>query len=205
MGFLAQNPMNTSRQAPINAVPVSAAAQNPIGLSPLFGRPGWNYVNVTQTPVKGPQPKLSVGSGRTGDSSLPGNAAALPGYLSDNSYFPSEFEYESVHNPSGRLNIPRSIGVGSDGISMLGTYRAHENVQADRFFTQNRSAPSWQQMAFPPDNRNILAYQQVRKYQLNSLTQQARPLSQNDYFVGYQVNPSIQGAIGQSTLGNLGG
>lgn len=202
--FLAQNPFNNTAGVASNPIPVSQSASAPIGLSPLFGRPqAATYVTVTQTPVKGPQPRLSIGSGHTGNTSLPGNAPSLPGYLSDNSYFPVEFEYQASHNPNTKINIPRSIGIGNDGLDMLGTYRAHENVQADRFFNQNRSAANWQQMSFPPDNRNILAYQQVRKYQVNSLIQQARPLSQNDYFVGYQVNPSVQAAIGQSTLGSL--
>src|SRR5260221_9157151 len=61
--------------------------------NPMFGRPAWTYVQTMAGPVRGPQPRLAKGSGRTGDPSLPGNAASLPGYLSDNQYEPSTFAY----------------------------------------------------------------------------------------------------------------
>lgn len=180
-------------------------AQNVLATNPIFGRPRWTYTRVQAGPVRGPQPKLARGSGRTGDTALPGNASGLPGYLSDNEYFPTTYTYDPTNNPSFYGKYPRSINVGDDGLHALNpTYRAHDFTPADRFTNHMRRAANWQVMEYPPTYRNLLAWQQVQRYRVGSFTLSARPLEQNDYFLGYQVDPRIQQALGQSTLGYMG-
>jgi hypothetical protein len=175
-----------------------------IGTDPLFGRPTWSYVGIMAGPVRGPQPKLAQGSGRTGDPSLPGNAVQLPGYLSDNAYFPTLFPYDPVNQPAFQRRLPRTINTGDNGRSLVGTYEPHDVTIGQRFLPQIRQAPNWQVMEYPPNFRNLLAWQQVQRYRVNSFTLSARPLSPNDYFLGYQVNPDVAQNIGQSTLGYMG-
>jgi len=170
----------------------------------FFGRPIWTYTNVIRGPNRGPTPHLAQGSGRTGASSLPGNAPSLPGYLSDNAYFPSLYGYDLQERDSFLQRIPRTISVGSDGRELVGTYKAHDFTPGQRELSQMRQATNWQQMTFPPDFRNLLAYQQVMKYRVNSITLMARPLDSSNYFLGYQVDPRIQAAIGGSNLGYMG-
>lgn len=178
--------------------------QNPIASNPMFGRPIWTYTRVQPGPVRGPQPRLARGSGRTGDPALPGNSSQYPGYLSDNEYLPTLFPYDPVNQPTFQKKIPRTIGTGDDGEVVLGTYRAHDFTPGQRFLGHTRQAANWQVMEYPPDFRNLLAYQQVARYRVMSYTLQARPLQANDYFLGYQVNPQIQAMIGQTNLGYMG-
>jgi hypothetical protein len=188
----------------LSQAPLPTAAQNPITTNPMFGRPGWTYISIQQGPVRGPQPRLARGSGRTGDPSLPGNAAMLPGYLSDNEYLPTLFTYDPVDKPGRLLRPPKTINVGTDGRDEVGTYKPHDFTPGQRFLHHMRQAANWQVMEFPPNYRQLLQWQQVRKYQINSFTLQARPLAASDYFLGYQINPQVAAAIGQSTFGNLG-
>jgi hypothetical protein len=199
--FFAHNPLNSASSVPATSLPVARAASAPIGLDPLFGRPKWTYVNILKSPVFGPDPRLAKGTGRTGDPALPGNSPQLPGYLSDTAYFPSLDDYAPVHEENNALKVPKSIGTGDDGRQLVGTYVPHDFTPAQRFFQQNRSAYNWQVQSFPPNTRNLLYYQQVQKYNLASVVQQARPLGPNNYFLGYQVDPAIQAAIGQTGNG----
>lgn len=203
----AQNPFNqggASGSPPRIGLQLSAT-QNQIIANPMFGRPIWSYIKVAPGAVRGPQPRLAQGTGHTGDPSLPGNAARLPGYLSDQQYEPVEFTYAPPNDPRFQARLPRTINVGDDGLHALNpTYRAHENVQADRWQAINRKAEMWEVMEFPPGPRNLLAWQQVQKYRLMTLTLQARPLTQDNYFLGYQVQPQVQANIGQTTLGYMG-
>lgn len=180
------------------------AVNQALAANPLFGRPIWSYVNVQRGPVIGPQPRLALGSGRTGDPALPGNASSLPGYLSDNEYLPSMFDYQPSPRDSFMMRLPRSINVGSDGRELVSTVKPHDFVGADRFNHQMRRTADWQQLAFPPTYRNLLAYQQARRYVLQSYTLMARPLSQSNYFLGYTIDPQVAGQIGGSGLGTLG-
>lgn len=184
--------------------PLTLAAFNPIQTNPMFGRPTWTYTQVIPGPVRGPQPRLAQGSGQTGPSSLPGNASSLPGYLSDNNYEPTLFTYDSVDRQNFLQPIPKSIPTAQDGRDIVGTYQPHKFTPATRNFNHMRSAANWQVMEYPPNYRNLIAWQQVQRYRVNSFTAQARPLAQSDYFVGYQINPNIAANIGQSTLGTMG-
>jgi hypothetical protein len=164
----------------------------------------WSYIKVNNAPVAGPQPRLAQGSGRTGDVGLPGNAASLPGYLSDNMYQPEGLDYMTSVRESYLNRIPASIGVGDDGLHALNpTYRAHEVKVADRFNHQMRQANSWQNMAYPPSYRNLLQYAQVQKYQVYTNTLSPRILPKNNYFLGYQMTEDMATQIGGSSLGSL--
>lgn len=172
------------------------------GNSPLFGRPGWTYINVVDGPRQGPTPRLAQGTGRTGSPDLR-NMGALPnGYLSANDYRPDPYDYSPPTQPAFTKHLPRSIGVGDDGFHALGgTYKAHDYTIGT--YTQNhyRSSANWQQMAFPPTNRQLASYQQVAKYNLYNQVASARPLSQNNYFLGYAIDPTQAGAYGGSGMG----
>lgn len=173
--------------------------------NPMFGRPLWTYVHTMAGPVRGPQPRLAQGSGHTaGAHALPGNSSQLPGYMVDQQYFPSTFSYDPVHSDKFQGFIPRTISTGDDGRSVVGTYKPHDFTPAQRFFSSWRSAASWQVYEYPPDFRNLLAWQQVQKYRATSFTQSARPLDSANYFLGYQVNPQISAQMGQGTLGYMG-
>jgi hypothetical protein len=178
--------------------------QNVQATNPMFGRPTWTYVNVVRGPARGPQPRLSVGTGHTGDASLPGNAPQLPGYLSDNRYEPSTFTYDPVNKPGFEMKIPRSINTGTNGRDVVGTYEPHDITIGQRWNHQMRQAANWQVMEYPPNFRNLLAWQQVRKYRVQSLTLSPRPLDSANYFLGYQINPAIAAAIGQGQMGYMG-
>ena len=173
--------------------------------NPLFGRPIWTYTRVVQGPARGPQPKLAQGSGRTGEPASPGQASPLPGFLSSNEYRPVTFEYQPLNNPVFSARVPRSIAAGTNGRDIVGTYNPHEYHSADRFLHQLRSAAEWQQLAFPPTYRNLLAWQQVQRYRVQSYARSAQLLPQSNYFLGYQVSPQVQANIGQNTYGQLGG
>jgi hypothetical protein len=204
--LLTSNPLNNVPATPQSGLPVTQAASDPIGLNPLFGRPNWTYVTTVPTPVTGPSPRLAVGTGRTGDPALPGNSAQLPGYLSDQQYFPSVGEYAPVYQERFTLPIPKQVGNGENGRQMVSTYEPHAFTPGTRMFNQYRSATNWQEQAFPPSGRELLSYQMVQKYQVQNSIARARPLAQNNYFLGYQLDPSIAGEIGNgSGNGSLGG
>lgn len=164
----------------------------------------WAYTTIQAGPVRGPQPRLAQGSGHTGGTALPGNAPQLPGYLADNEYFPNVFEYQNKRQEEFIKRIPRTIGTGNDGVELVGTYRAHDWTPADRQLQITRSSEAWQVMEYPPDVRNLLAWQQVMRYRVNSLTLSPRVLDQSQYFLGYQVSSSVAGDIGQTGLGSMG-
>lgn len=172
--------------------------------NPMFGRPTWTYTNVVRGPVAGPQPRLAQGTGRTGAPSATGTAAQLPGYMSDNSYQPSPFTYHPVYRASFEELIARTIASGETGRELVGTYQPYDVTVGQRFNHQMRRAENWQIMAYPPTFRNTIGWQQVQKYRVSSTTIAARPLSANGYFLGYQVQPEVQGQIGQNTLGYMG-
>jgi hypothetical protein len=129
----------------------------------------------------------------------------LPGYLSDNQYFPVLNTYDATNKPAFMQRIPKFIPDGENGRELVGTYQPHDFTPGERRFDHMRQAASWQVQEYPPNFRNLLQWQQVRKYRVLSLTSQARPLQSSDYFLGYQINPQISAQIGQSTLGSLGG
>lgn len=164
----------------------------------------WSYTTVQAGPVRGPQPRLAQGSGLTGDPASPGTAAYLPGYMSDQEYFPTTFEYDTDYRPDFQEVIPRSIHTGENGREMVGTYEPHDFTPAVRQLSHMRQADYWQVQDFPPNVRNLLAWQQVQRYRVNSLTLSPRPLDQSQYFLGYQINPQVASAIGQSGLGSMG-
>src|SRR5215469_11631106 len=100
-----------------------ATTNQAIAANPLFGRPQWSYVDVQRGPVRGPQPRLAQGTGRTAASHAPpGNAATLPGYLTDQEYEPSAFDYGPSDRESFLARIPPTINVGDNGRSIVGTY-----------------------------------------------------------------------------------
>lgn len=177
-----------------------------LAANPLFGRPIWSYININRGPVAGPQPRLAKGSGRTGKPGYPGAGTQLPGYMSDNEYTPTVFTYDPVENPIRQKRLHPSLPVPGkdDGLRALNPPTlAHQVAIGNRFNHQMRSSYNWQTMEFPVNFRNLLSYQLARKYAVNSLVQQARPLPQSNYFFGYQVNPQQIDRYNQSTLGVL--
>lgn len=172
--------------------------------NPMFGRPTWTYVQVQRGPVRGPQPRLAQGTGLTGDPELPGNAATLPGYLSDYEYEPTFFDFSPSDRESFLARIPPTILTGTNGRDEVGTYQPHDFTPGRRFLNHMRRAYNWQDMSYPPSFRNLLAWQQVARYNLQSYTLSARPLTSANYFLGYQIQSEVAGQIGQSTLGYMG-
>lgn len=187
------------------------AVTQAIQANPLFGRPPtYTRTDVVRAPIRGPQPRLAKGTGRTGQPSFPGTQATLGGYVSDNAYYPTTFTYDPIENPIRTKRIAATIPLPGtdDGLHALNpTYRAHDFSTGNRFNHQMRSAYNWQVMEFPPDFRNLLAFQLVRKYLLDTVTIQARPLAQSNYFLGYNVQLQDADKLGLmgGGMGSMGG
>jgi hypothetical protein len=173
--------------------------------NPLYSRNA--YTTVYNSPVLGPMPQVTRNLG-TGHSALgatpPGQTPLLPGYVTQNEYQPSLDEYQPALNETFEAELPRTINVGTNGRELVGTYEPHDWVQADRFNHQLRSAPNWQIMSFPPGYRQLLQWQQVMRYQVQSQTIAPRPIRQSDYFLGYVTDPSVAAKLGGNTLGYMG-
>lgn len=189
---------------------LNADVAQAIRANPLFGRPApYTRTDVVRSPVRGPQPRLAQGTGRTGAAAFPGTQAGLPAYVSDYEYFPTVFTYDPVENPNRQKRIAATLATPGtdDGLHALNpTYRAHDFSMGGRFNHQMRSAYNWQVQEFPVNFRNLLGFQYVRKYLLDSITLQARPLSQSNYFLGYQVQPRDAQKLGLmgGGMGTLG-
>lgn len=168
----------------------------------LFGRPA-NYTDIVRGPTQGPSARTAPGTGRTG-APTGGTGAQLPGYVSDNQYEPTLFQYQPRARQDFLYRPPQTFPAASDGKELLGTYRAHDFVIGQRFNHQMRAAANWQVIAFPDRFRDLNQWQQVQKYRVLSATLSARPLTQENYFLGYQVDPKIAAQIGQSNLGYMG-
>lgn len=169
-----------------------------------FGRPGWSYVDVVRGPVRGPQPRLAKGTGRTGRPAASGTGPQLPAYLSDNDYRPSPFSYQPRVNESFLQIVPRTINTGNNGRELVGTYQPHDFIPGQRFNHQMRRAENWQVQEYGPGFRSTQAWQQVQLYRVMSNTRSAHVLASSQYFLGYQVQPEVSSQIGQNTLGYMG-
>jgi hypothetical protein len=124
--------------------------------------------------------------------------------MTDNEYTPSLDEYAPSWSAVFEAPVPRTIHQGTNGRDIVGTYQPHDNFIATRMLPSLRHAANWQQMAYPPNYRNLLAWQQVQRYKLQYTTLSARPLNSSNYFLGYQIDPSIAANIGQTGLGYMG-
>lgn len=216
-GVAAQTPQIASigvgPQGAVRQQYIPYTTPGPNANTPLFGRPGFHYTSAQPAWRTGPAPKLSPGTGSTSSSAIRDNRALgfqPAGYATQQHMPMQQFDYTPATDPTYDVGdtptkkfktLPRTIDVGIDGFSIVGTYRAHDFTPADRFFKQGRSASNWQDMSFGPNYRLLLPYQQVARYNLYNSIQMARPLSPNNYFLGYQTQPGIAsqlgGALGQ--------
>lgn len=175
--------------------------------NPLFGRPGITYTPRVSNSQAGPLPKMSVGSGQTGQASNRSTAGFVPaGHISVvEDYQPVGLDNEPYQvDTFTRPNVPpKTINAGTNGRELVGTYEPHDFTPAQRFFQQWRAAQLWMSPVFGPSWRNLLVWQQVAKYNLYNAMAQSRPLSQTDYFAGY-VTPDNVGVQG-SGMGVSGG
>jgi len=168
--------------------------------------PRSNYQTSSNPQVFGPVSKLGYGTGRTGKSSPKGLQALLPGYASVYEYFPSLFGYYPKFRRNYNLDVPKSINTGNDGIELVGTYRAHDFVIGQRFFSHMRRAPYWQIQEYPPDFRNLLEALKVERFRTESRVIMAKPINTQNYFLGYVTNPTTAHRLGTSAtgMGSLG-
>lgn len=168
--------------------------------------PRSNYQTASNPQVPGPVSKLGYGTGRTSGKASPGTQTVLPGYASVYAYFPTLFGYYPRYRRNFTVLPPKSIGTGDDGVELVGTYRAHDFVIGQRFFSHMRRAPYWQIQEYPPTFRSLLEALKVERFRTESRTVMARPLMTQNYFMGYITNPSTAERIGVSGagLGSLG-
>lgn len=171
----------------------------------LFGPSIYTYTAIARGPNIGPLPRLAQAGLNNTQTNVAGTNVNTPSYAIQEDYKPDTFEYGPSYNPSTFLRPPTSIGVGSNGRELVGTYEPHDNTLARYTYNQNRRATNWQQQSFPPHFRPLLQYQQVMQYQIQNMRQSATPIAQNNYFFGYQVTNTVQSQIGQNALGSLGG
>jgi hypothetical protein len=165
-----------------------------------------NYQSSSNPQVPGPVSKLGYGTGRTGQRGIPGTAAMIPGYAQVYSYFPSFFGNYPRYRRNFQLDIPKHHEAASDGLEVVGTYRAHEFLVGQRFFSHMRRAAYWQIQEYPPNFRNLLEALKVERFRTESRTVMARPLTTQNYFMGYMTNPSTAARLGTSSsaFGSLG-
>lgn len=167
----------------------------------LLGYPGWRYVSVQTSPRLGPTPRLAQGSGQTGGPDNRSDGTQYGGYLSDSAYFPAPLDYSPETSGNFRAVIPPSVGLGVNGRELMGTYQPHDFTPARYEQHQRRSAENWQVMSYPANWRNLLGAQQAAKYNLYNQVALARPLAQNDYFLGYQMTLSDAASLGVTGMG----
>ncbi len=193
---MVQNPIYFGYTAPgssnANTLDSANAGQRYIDL--------WSTLQVLRGPSRGPTPQLAKGK-PSGVEALPGNAATLPGYLTENDYRPNVFDYQPDYRNNKLLHIPRGLSVGDNGRSVVGTYEPHDFTPGQRAFTQNRAAANWEIMSFPPNYRNLLAFQYARTYALQNVIVQARPMAKSNYFLGYTVDPAVAQQLSGTSLG----
>lgn len=178
--------------------------------NPLFGRPGVTYTAQFTPPQAGPLPKMSVGSGQTGGTANRSTAGFVPaGHIAVvEDYQPVGLDNEPFQvDTFTRPNMPpKTIGVGTNGRELVGTYEPHDFTPAQRFIQQWRAAHMWMSPVYGPSWRNLLVWQQVAKYNLYNALAQSRPVSQSDYFAGYITpdNVNLQGSGMGASGGTLG-
>lgn len=187
---------------PIAAPPFGTLHANVI--SPLFGRPGFAYATWKPQGRIGPTLKGAPGTGQTGVSA-DRSRGFVPAAFASVQHMPmQQFDYsppnDSVYDvgtvPKPYAVQPRTIRFGTNGRDLVGTYEPHDFTPADRFFKQGRSAFSWQDYSFGPEYRWLQPQQQVARYNLYNQVGLSRPLSPNNYFLGYQMQPAIAQQIG---------
>ena len=156
--------------------------------------------------IPGPVSKLGYGTGRTGRTAPPGNQVNIPGYASVYEYFPNFFGYYPRYRRNFQLEIPKHGQAANDGIEVVGTYRAHDFTIGQLFFSHMRRAPYWQVQEYPPNFRSLLEALKVERFRTESRTIMARPLTTQNYFLGYVTNPTTAKRLGVSNagLGSLG-
>lgn len=167
----------------------------------LLGKPGWSYQAVNTSPKMGPVPRMAQGSGQTAAPDVRQDGTQYGGFLSNQEYQPAPFDYEPGQTDNFLARIDKRGVGGVDGLALVGTYRAHDFTVAEYEQHNRRSADNWQVMSYPPNWRKLLGAQQVAKYNLYNQVAMARPLQQNDYFLGYQMTLAQNAGVGGYSLG----
>lgn len=183
------------------AIPPFVGAQS---YPALLGRPVGSYVSVMSAPQYGPTPHLARGVGISGAiaNSNANGGASLPAYVdSQHGYQPAPMDYSPPTNEGWMRRIPKTSNLGVNGRDMVSTYEPHDFTVAEYEPRQWRSSALWEVLSYPSTWRNLLGPQLVQKYQLQQYVTQARPLAQNDYFLGYQINPALSQQLGSGGAG----
>jgi hypothetical protein len=164
------------------------------------------YQSASNPQVPGPVSKLGYGTGRTGIKGEPGSQVVVPGYAQVYEYFPSFFGHYPRYRRNFTILPPKITPAANDGLELVGTYRAHDFIMGQRFFSHMRRAPYWQIQEYPPNFRNLLEALKVERFRTESRTVMARPLSTQNYFLGYVTNPDTARRLGTSSsaFGSLG-
>lgn len=169
--------------------------------------PRSNFQNAANPQMPGPVSKLGYGSGRTGNSPLPGSQTIIPGYSQVYYYQPSLFGYYPKYRRNFQFLPPRETPEsGGNGRDLVSTIEPHDFTPAQRQFSHMRRAANWQVQEYPPDFRNLLEALKVERFRTESRTVAARPLLSTDFFLGYQVNPATAQSLGYGgvSMGVLG-
>lgn len=156
------------------------------------------YQSSANPQVPGPVSKLGYGTGRTGSR---GASVMIPGYAQVYEYFPTFFGYYPRYRRNFQLLPPKITPAANDGVELVGTYRPHDFTPGQRFFSHMRRAPYWQIQEYPPNFRNLLEALKVERFRTESRTIMARPLSTQNYFMGYMTNPTTAARLGTSSSG----
>jgi hypothetical protein len=159
------------------------------------------YTSVMTSPRIGPQARLSYGSGATGGRDVRADGTQYGGFLAENDYQPAPMDYAPGTSGNYLARIPASVGIGDNGRSVVGTYQPHDFTIAQYMQYNRRSSANWQDMTYPANWRNLVGAQQVSKYNLYNQVGLSRPLAQNDYFLGYQMQLSDARGLGQVGMG----
>lgn len=199
-------PAPTAQQTAGSAAPMPDLPTIVQSLTPSITRSNWVYLNMLPPVQGGPTPHLAQGTGRTGRPDSRNTGFVPGGYLARSDYSPSPMDYTPRTRVRFLQRIPKTISQGIDGLAAMNpTYRAHDFTMASYMPEMSRSAANWQVMSFAANSRNLLARQQVAKYNIYNQIATARPLSGSNFFLGYQVNPQVAspyGGSGQIPMGS---
>lgn len=188
-----ENQVSHTRQVP--------DAGNLPGLArrPTYTMLGQRYHSALPAPRMGPAPHLARGSTHTGRRATPGTSAQFPAYMhKQEEYHPQGLEYMPATNPNDMWHPPRSIAIGVNGRDLVSTYEPHDWVMAVYTQTQWGSSGMWEQLSYPGNFRKLIQAQAPQRYNLATHVGMARPMSPNDYFLGYVTSPRVAGQIGAS-------
>lgn len=151
----------------------------------------------------GPVPKLAPGKQGTGlgqPVAAGFTSMVYPGF--------TPLENAPATRANDRIEIPRHVGLRTDGRVLAPTYVATDFRPATHQFNQARSSIPWAQASFPPQYRALTPSQQGVLLQRPTGTRRQIPAAQSNpalYTIGYPTRMAVAARLGGGPVAVLGG